>query len=204
VSGESTVSGLVLADIQGFIMRTYAMPALRVFVLKIEQPEQAGAFLAALVSGDSDTPQLTTAVTWTSKPDYCVNVGFTQNGLAAMRLPQESLDTFPEEFVQGAVERAARVGDTGSSAPEHWAGSLASNQVHALVFAFAQTEAILERVSVDLRARFAAGPAFRDAERAGAPGAEPGRARAAPGPGLGLGLHHEDQHHGGVREEADA
>jgi Dyp-type peroxidase family len=162
VSGESTVSRLVLADIQGFIMRTYAMPALRVFVLKIEQPEQAGVFLAALVSGDSAAPQLTTAVTWTSKPDYCVNIGFTQNGLAAMRLPQESLNTFPEEFVQGAVERAARVGDTGSSAPAHWAGSLASDQVHALVFVFAQTEEILERVSDDLRARFAAGPGFRE------------------------------------------
>ena len=76
-------------------MRTYAMDALRVFVLKIAQAPQAGRFLASLVAGAPDTIALTTAVPWPQKPDYCVNVGFTHDGLAALGVTQASLDTFP-------------------------------------------------------------------------------------------------------------
>ena len=45
---------------------------------------------------------------------------------------------------------------------------------------------------------------FRSAGRPGAARPQPGRPRAAAGAGLGLGLHHEDGHHGRVREEAHA
>src|SRR5258707_34819 len=47
-----------------------------------------------------------------------------------------------------------------------------------------------------------AGPPVREPERTGAPGLEPGGAGAAAGPVLGLGLHHEDEHHRGVRQQA--
>jgi deferrochelatase/peroxidase EfeB len=151
---------LALPDIQGFVMRTYAMPALRIFVLQIAQAESAARFLASLVDGDQSTPLLTTAAPWTVKPDYCVNIGFTHNGLAALQLPPASLGSFPEEFVQGAVARAAHVGDTGGSAPEHWKGGLARDEVHALLFVFAQDTSIVEKVSVQLRAQFATGPSF--------------------------------------------
>jgi len=38
-------------DIQGFILRTYAMPVLRVFALKVAKPEPARQFLGELVNG---------------------------------------------------------------------------------------------------------------------------------------------------------
>src|SRR6185436_1493854 len=101
-----TMSSVVLDDVQGFIMRTYAMPALRVFVLKVEHAVLAGRFLAALVSGDSAVPKLTTAAPWSAKPDVCVNIGFTHAGLAALGLAGDGLGSFPEEFAQGAVSRA--------------------------------------------------------------------------------------------------
>ena len=138
-------------------MRTYAMDALRVFVLKIVRAPEAGRFLASLVAGSDDTIALSTAVPWPQKPDYCVNVGFTLEGLAALGVTQASLDSFPEDFRQGAVARAGRVGDTGASAPAHWKGGLATSDVHVLVFLFAQTAAIREQISARLRGTFSGG-----------------------------------------------
>jgi Dyp-type peroxidase family len=153
---------LALQDIQGLVMRSYSMPALRVFVLKAGEPQRARRFLAALAGNDSSLLQLTTAQPWTTKPDHCVNIGFTFEGLAALQLPAESLATFPEEFAQGAVARAERVGDTGDSAPSRWKHALAGPDVHALLFLFADTEAALERVSASLREQLARGPAFAE------------------------------------------
>jgi Dyp-type peroxidase family len=156
------MAGLPLDDIQGFILRTYAMPALRVFALKVERPAAAGQLLAAMTRGDASVPQVTTAVTWDAKPDTCVNIGFTHAGLSALGLAEGQLASFPEEFVQGPVARAARVGDTGDSAPEHWRGGLAGTDVHALVFLFAQTEPALAAETDRLRALFGSGPAFSE------------------------------------------
>ncbi|MGH8684631.1 MAG: hypothetical protein ACREUM_04690, partial [Nitrosospira sp.] len=138
------------ADIQGFILRTYAMPLLRVFALKVAQPEAARQFLGELANG-GNSPQLTTATDWTVKPQHCLNVGLTYTGLVALGLSSSSLASFPEEFAAGAVARAERVGDTGKSNPEHWKGKLASPDLHILLFLFAETEDVLEQVSGQLQ-----------------------------------------------------
>ena len=170
------MSDLPLDDIQGFVLRTYAMPALRVFALKVEHPSAAGRVLTALTADPSvltpvttgpppatpALPRITSAVTWTTKPDACVNIGFTHAGLAAMGLSGDQLASFPEDFVQGPVQRAARVGDVGDSAPEHWKGQLAGPDVHALVFVYAQSEDALNATSHALRVQFADGPAFSE------------------------------------------
>ena len=157
-----TTSSIALDDVQGFIVRTYAMPALRVFVLKVEQRALAGRFLGALVSGDGSVPRLTTAAPWATKPDVCVNIGFTHAGLTALGLADAGLASFPEEFAQGVVKRADRVGDVGESAPEHWKPPFAGADVHALIFVFAQTAAALESASGSLRQQFAPGQAFSE------------------------------------------
>ncbi|HEX5474003.1 MAG TPA: hypothetical protein VFX12_05005 [Vicinamibacterales bacterium] len=153
---------LALDDVQGFIVRTYAMPALRVFALRVEHAAAAGQLLGALVGGDPSVPQLATAAPWGAKPEVCVNVGFTHTGLAALGVASEDLASFAEEFVQGPVARAPRVGDVGDSAPERWVGSFASGAVHALAFLFAQTEEALETATARLRAACAAGAAFSE------------------------------------------
>jgi deferrochelatase/peroxidase EfeB len=146
--------GLAHADIQGFILRTYAMPALRVFALKVTQPQAARQFLGQLVSGAQHSPQLATATDWTVKPLYCLNVGLTYTGVAALGLPPDSLASFPEEFMAGAAARAERVGDIGRSSPENWIGQLASPNLHVLLFLFAQAEEVLEQVTTQLRAMY--------------------------------------------------
>ncbi|SCX40839.1 peroxidase [Nitrosospira sp. Nsp1] len=151
-------------DIQGFILRTYAMPILRVIALKIEQAEPARQVLGGLVDGSNGSagtadvaPKLATATDWTVKPQYCLNVGLTYAGLAALGLPACSLASFPEEFVAGAVARAERVGDTGESSPEHWKDPFASPDLHILLFLFAQTEDVLAQVTAQLRATYSHG-----------------------------------------------
>jgi len=153
---------LPLSEIQGFVLRGYAMPVLRVFVLEVGDLDGARRFLASLVAGggNSGTPQITTASQWESKPDFCVNVGVTHGGLTALRVPATTLATFPEEFAAGAVARAERLGDTGDSAPERWRDQLGTQRVHVLLFLFAQSEEIATKVSEDLRCEYASGSGF--------------------------------------------
>ncbi|PTR17432.1 deferrochelatase/peroxidase EfeB [Nitrosospira sp. Nsp2] len=160
-----TMPDLAHADIQGFILRTYAMPALRVFALKVVEPQAARHFLGELVKGASssqDLPQLATATDWTVQPSYCLNVGLTYPGLAALGVPPDSLSSFPEEFAAGAVARAERVGDTGRSSPENWIGQLASPNLHVLLFLFAQTEDVMEQVTTRIRAMYASDGAMSE------------------------------------------
>jgi len=154
---------LPLEDVQGFVLRPYGRPALRVFLLRVESAPSAGRFLRSLVGGDASVPQLTSAAPWVTKPNFCINVGFTYAGLAALKLHPQTLASFPAEFVAGAVNRAARVGDVDESAPEHWKGGLAdASRIHTLLFVFAQSDAILDNVSADLRTLFGKCPAFSE------------------------------------------
>jgi Dyp-type peroxidase family len=151
---------LPLEDIQGFVVRTYAMPALRVFALRTERPDLAARFVGAITGTDPALPQLTSAAPWSTKPDVCVNIGFTHAGLAALGVGATDLTSFPDEFVEGAVARAARVGDVGDSAPDRWIGGLGTHEPHALLFVFAGSEAALLDACDRLRAAFSDGPAF--------------------------------------------
>jgi hypothetical protein len=81
---------------------------------------------------------VTNAVVWDKKPDFCLNVAITYDGLGAIGLDQPILTSFPEEFEQGAAARAGKVADTGESAPENWKGGLGGPGVHVLVLLFAQ------------------------------------------------------------------
>jgi deferrochelatase/peroxidase EfeB len=150
---EPTTPSLDLADIQGFILRGYRMPMVRHFLLTVNIAGEARKLLGRLVSGhESDAPQITTAQEWhvgfepgprddpedkpRRKPDYCLNVGITWPGLIALevkdRVPTLSFKSFGA-FTAGAAQRAALVGDSGPSAPEHWIGGFGTGTDHILV-----------------------------------------------------------------------
>src|SRR5262245_59270410 len=133
---------LPLAEIQGFVLRGYRMNALRIVALEAARPEAARAFLDALVRGDGSAPPITTAAQWESKPDACVNVAITATGLEALGVSAAVRESFPEAFLQGAVARAERVGDTGTSAPAQWDGAFATPRVHLLLVIFARDATI--------------------------------------------------------------
>lgn len=138
------------ADVQGFILRGYAMPAARCLGLSVREPADARAFLAALVDSDPAVPSITTAQPWSVKPECCVNLGLTFPGMAALGVPPSSLTSFPVEYREGAVQRAGSVGDVGTSAPDQWLTWLVDSRLHLLVTVFAQSSDALEMATKQL------------------------------------------------------
>jgi Dyp-type peroxidase family len=59
-----------------------------------------------------------------------ITVAFTYQGLAALGVPQGSLDSFAPEFRQGMAARAAELGDVGDSDPANWEKPLGTGDVH--------------------------------------------------------------------------
>ncbi len=178
----STTSKLDLQDIQGFILRGYRMPMVRHFLLTVGVPAEARKLLGRLVSGDeSDAPQITTAEEWQvgfapgpgdnpndvprHKPDYCLNVGITWEGLVALevkdRVPAMSFKSFGA-FMAGAAERAGLVGDTGASAPQNWIGGFGKGSDHVMVTLHALSPEAMLAYSDRLSALFAEGNGFRE------------------------------------------
>lgn len=137
-----------LADVQGFILRSYGMDSAAYLLLRVEQADAARRSLGSL--------PITSGTPWETKPDFCINIGFTFDGLKALGLRTESLQSFPEEFVAGAYQRCSEVGDTGDCAPDRWDHELGKPVLHALVLLFAQTAAIRDQQIPLLRNRLLA------------------------------------------------
>jgi deferrochelatase/peroxidase EfeB len=178
----SRSAALNLDDIQGFILRGYRMPMVRHFLLEVRVPDAARRALGRLVGGDeADAPQITTAQNWhvgfepgpndnpadppRYKPDYCLNLGITWPGLAALevkdRRPNLSFKSFGA-FVTCAAERAALVGDTGPSGPENWVGGFGTGNDHLLVTLHAMSPEAMTTYSERLSALFVEGDAFEE------------------------------------------
>src|ERR1700722_12294197 len=78
-----------------------------------------------------------------------VSVAFSYQGLKALGVPQDSLDSFAPEFRQGMAAWAAELGDVGESSPDHWEKPLGSPAVHVALSgrppAAARRESLLGR-----------------------------------------------------------
>ncbi len=141
------MAALPLADIQGFILRSYGMDALRLFVLRVKNAAECRRVLGQL--------PITSAEPWQAKPDFCINVAISYAGLQTLEVSEESLASFPEEFRLGAVTRAPLIGDTGDSAPDKWKPEYSGPGVHILVLLFAQDTTIREEQTGALRGLWA-------------------------------------------------
>ena len=75
-----------------------------------------------------------------------LSVVLSYQGLAALGVPQDSLDSFPEPFRQGMAARADILGDRGESAPQNWESPLGSSDVHIGISALAPDQAGLDLV----------------------------------------------------------
>ena len=67
--------------------------------------------------------------------DAWITVAFTYQGLQALGVPQESLDSFAPEFREGMAARAAELGDVGESSPTNWEAPLGTADVHVAIAA---------------------------------------------------------------------
>src|SRR5688572_19184758 len=138
-----------LQDVQGVVLRSYRMPFLRALVLRVQDVARTKAFLKGLADGAGGTMlRIQNAEVWPEKPKSCLNIGITAEGLRAIGMPETALATFPAEFVEGAVARAAMVGDTGENAPANWMKPFASPaDVQFVLFLSAQSREILEELN---------------------------------------------------------
>ena len=142
---------LNLGDVQGNILHGYKVDVVRQLVVRVADRRAAREFLGLVVSGDDKVPQLTTAARWKDKPDSMLNVGVSATGLLALGVSASSYESFPSEFREGVVARAAKLGDVGDSAPKHWVQSLGNpDDVHLMWSIHAASAAALERVSAQL------------------------------------------------------
>ena len=76
-----------------------------------------------------------------------VSVAFTYQGLKALGVSQDSLDSFAPEFRQGMAARAAELGDVGDSSPENWEKPLGSPEAHVAVSVLSPDAATLESLA---------------------------------------------------------
>jgi deferrochelatase/peroxidase EfeB len=132
-----------LCDVQGLILRSYGMDCAAFLLLRVASAAAARRSLGAL--------PITPGTLWDEKPPYCVNVGLTFDGLAALGVADDSLKSFPEEFTAGAFARCSEVGDVGSCSPDQWEYGLGQAGLHALVLLFAQTDEIRENQVAAIR-----------------------------------------------------
>src|SRR5215470_6848568 len=131
---------LELEDIQSGVLRARPTPyAAAYFLIRIDD-RRAGRELLRKMS-DS----ITSAANPT-KPgaDAYLSIAFTFQGLKALGVPQESLNSFVPEFQQGMAARAQALGDVGENSPANWEKPFGTPEVHAVVGALASTAAQLE------------------------------------------------------------
>ena len=145
---------LDLADVQGLVVRGYTMAHARHLLVRIDSVPAARALLGSVVDGTPGRPQVTTATAWEVRPDSCLNVAVTAEGLDVLGA---SLSGFPTEFTQGAVARAGVVGDVGPCDPAHWRPVFTGPGFHLLLSLSAVSPEARERATDALLAGTAPG-----------------------------------------------
>src|SRR3954454_23051065 len=128
VGGAAPIQ-LELDDIQGGALHPRPSPYVGTYLLLRIDDREAGRELVRrlhpLVGSGRMAPD-PSAEAW-------ITVAFTYQGLKALGVPRDSLDSFAPEFRQGMAARAVDLGDVGESAPEHWEPPLGSPDVHVAV-----------------------------------------------------------------------
>jgi Dyp-type peroxidase family len=118
------MSKLNASDIQGFALRGYNMPFARFCFLHFADAHRARTLIARLL------PFVTTGQLWDKKPQSTLNLAFTHGGLAALKLPLDTLISFPPEFQLGMKARGNILGDIGLNSAEHWDEVWRTGHVH--------------------------------------------------------------------------
>ncbi|MEV7609998.1 Dyp-type peroxidase [Microbacterium sp. NPDC089320] len=133
---------LDLEDIQSGALHERPSPYVGAYLLlRIDEREAGRELVRRLITiVDSGVPSDDPA------HDAWITVGFTYNGLRALGVPQESLDSFAPEFREGMAARATHLGDVGESAPEHWEQPFGSPDVHVAISTISPDAARLETI----------------------------------------------------------
>jgi Dyp-type peroxidase family len=127
----TTNARLELHDIQRGVLHPRPSPYVGTYLLLRIDDRRAGRelikrLLPAIDSADSPPDPAKQA---------SVSVAFTYQGLKALGVPSDSLESFAPEFRQGMAARAAVLGDRAESSPENWEKPLGTPEVHVALAA---------------------------------------------------------------------
>lgn len=129
-------------DIQGLVLSGYQhLPEAAYVLLHIERPAEVRQWIGELSIAVGDAAPRARSELAAEKVRF--NLAFTWLGLDALGLPPAVLERFPLVFREGMApkdlqHRSRALGDTGESAPAHWAwGAPHQPAVHVLVMVFA-------------------------------------------------------------------
>jgi Dyp-type peroxidase family len=135
---------LNFCDIQGFVARGFNYPYALFVLMEVVETKGGRRFVGCVAE------QITNAEIWgerKAKPDSTVSIGFTYNGLERLGLSEVSLQSFPNEFVQGMKARGAILGDRGINAAEKWEEVWKQRAVHIWLGVYGTTEEEIEKRS---------------------------------------------------------
>jgi Dyp-type peroxidase family len=143
---------LELDDIQSGVLRSRPSPYAGAYALiRIDDFRAGRAMLRRMA------PVIASAAHPISPAgDAWVSIAFTFQGLRAMGLPRESLDSFPTEFQEGMAARAEELGDIGENSPANWEKPFGSQEVHVALAVMAPNEDRLQAVLERARERYSA------------------------------------------------
>jgi Dyp-type peroxidase family len=124
-----------LDEIQATALRYRPEPYYGTHVmLHVEDARAGREFLRRL------TPHVDSAADWWQAGEPWIAVAITFAGLEALGVPEDSLESFPEEFRAGMAARADQLLDQGENAPENWDPHFGTGQVHIGVSVFSDSE----------------------------------------------------------------
>src|SRR6185295_17183752 len=108
-------SALELDDLQSGILHPRPSPYAGCYiVIRIEDRRDGREMLGRL------RDSIASAASYSAQSDGWLTVAITYQGLKALGVPQDSLNSFPAEFQEGMAARAEMLGDTGESDPSRW------------------------------------------------------------------------------------
>src|SRR6476620_9504213 len=139
---KTAIPVLDIGDIQAAVLRPRPSPYKGQYVvLRIDDAAQGREMLRRII------PHVAPAEEWwePSIPAW-FGIVFTYHGLKALGLPQESLDSFPEEFSQGMAARASILNDVGDNAPVNWEQPFGTADVHVALAIYSSDEKSLDTV----------------------------------------------------------
>jgi Dyp-type peroxidase family len=141
---------LELDDIQNGALHPRPSPYVGAYiVLRIDDRRAGRELLRRLMPAlaDATRPMDPSHQAW-------VSAALSFQGLKALGVPQDTLDSFPLQFQQGMAARATELGDVGESAPENWEKPFGTADVHVGLSALSPDAAGLERVLARARTAF--------------------------------------------------
>jgi Dyp-type peroxidase family len=137
---SKTTTKLQLDDIQSGVLRPRPTPyAATYFLFRIDDRQSGRELMRRLanVIPSAAEPTRPTGDAW-------VSVSLTFEGLKALGVTPESLDSFAWEFRQGMTARARALGDIGENSPEHWEKPFGTSDIHAVLTVLAADAERLE------------------------------------------------------------